>query len=183
MQSFDTRQDMVSSFISKNSIIAEIGIFKGEFSKFLSALEPEKLFLIDLFEGITCSGDQDGNHVIHANMNEVFNSLSGILPGVSILKGDSSVVLDSINEKFDMIYIDGDHSYEGCKKDLTSAFKKIKNGGYIMGHDYEMNMNKAKNIYNFGVKRAVDEFCVQYNQKILAKAMDGCVSYAIKVVF
>jgi hypothetical protein len=27
-----------------------------------------------------------------------------------------------------------------------------------MGHDYEMNMKKAQNVYNFGTKKAVDEY-------------------------
>lgn len=50
-----------------------------------------------------------------------------------------------------------------------------------MGHDYEMNMNKAHNTYDFGVKRAVDEFCMTYNQTILSKALDGCVSYCMNI--
>jgi hypothetical protein len=50
-----------------------------------------------------------------------------------------------------------------------------------MGHDYEMNMKKAKYAYNFGVKKAVDEFCTTYNQTILSKAYDGCVSYCIHI--
>jgi hypothetical protein len=81
-----------------------------------------------------------------------------------------------------MIYIDGDHSYEGCKKDLEIAYKKCKSGGYIMGHDYEMNMKKATREYFFGVKRAVDEFCQVYKQSICAKGLDGCVSYAIRII-
>lgn len=48
-----------------------------------------------------------------------------------------------------------------------------------MGHDYEMNMIKAQNTYTFGVKQAVDEFCIKYNQKITAKGNYGCVSYGI----
>jgi hypothetical protein len=50
-----------------------------------------------------------------------------------------------------------------------------------MGHDYEMNMNKAHNYYNFGVKQAVDGFCRDFGQKIIAKALDGCVSFCIKI--
>jgi hypothetical protein len=50
-----------------------------------------------------------------------------------------------------------------------------------MGHDYEMNMNKAKKAYDFGVRKAVDEFCCEFSQKIYAKGLDGCVSYAIKI--
>ena len=50
-----------------------------------------------------------------------------------------------------------------------------------MGHDYEMNMNKAKRYYEFGVRKAVDEYCIEFNQEIITKAMDGCVSFCIKV--
>jgi hypothetical protein len=50
-----------------------------------------------------------------------------------------------------------------------------------MGHDYEMNMKKAMNNYNFGVKQAVDEFCILHNQTIISKALDGCVSYCIHI--
>jgi hypothetical protein len=39
------------------------------------------------------------------------------------------------------------------------ALHKVKPGGWIMGHDYEMNMQKARNFYTFGVRQAVDEFC------------------------
>jgi hypothetical protein len=80
-----------------------------------------------------------------------------------------------------MIYVDGDHSYQGCKKDLDVAYRKLKSGGLLLGHDYEMNMKKAHQAYPFGVRRAVDEFCVNYNQKIIAKGMDGCVSFAIRI--
>ncbi len=52
-----------------------------------------------------------------------------------------------------------------------------------MGHDYEMNMKKAKQVWEFGVKQAVDEFCAEKGLKISAKGMDGCVSYAIFVDF
>ena len=77
--------------------------------------------------------------------------------------------------------MDGDHSYEGVKKDLEQAILKVKKGGWIMGHDYEMNMIKAQNTHIFGVKQAVDEFCIKYNQKIIAKGNDGCVSYGIQI--
>lgn len=37
---------------------------------------------------------------------------------------------------FDFIYIDGDHSYEGIKRDLELYLPKIKQGGVVAGHDY-----------------------------------------------
>jgi hypothetical protein len=50
-----------------------------------------------------------------------------------------------------------------------------------MGHDYEMNSKKANDQYELGVRPAVDEFCKRHNQQIIAKGMDGYVSFCIKV--
>ena len=182
---YNTRIEMIVSLIEKNMIIGEIGIFKGDFSKFLEKdLEPKQLHLFDLFSEPMCSGDQDGNNMSHTNMDEIYEELqkwsASLNKDIILYKGDSSTKLNTLEDNFfDMLYIDGDHSYEGCKKDLIAAFKKVKNAGYIMGHDYEMNMSKAKTNYSFGVKRAVDEFCQEYNQILCAKGIDGCVSYAI----
>ncbi len=101
---------------------------------------------------------------------------------VVLNKGDSSHELSRFeDDTFDAIYLDGDHSYAGCKKDLDVAIRKIKPGGWIMGHDYQMNMAKARTFYSFGVKKAVDEFCEAFKQEIVALAMDGCVSFAIHI--
>jgi hypothetical protein len=79
-----------------------------------------------------------------------------------------------------MIYIDADHSYEGVMVDLANAAKVIKDGGLIMGHDYDHNPAKNTKEYPFGVRRAVDEFCQMHGQAIEAVGMDGCVSFAIR---
>lgn len=51
---------------------------------------------------------------------------------------------------FDMIFIDGDHSYEGVKNDLYAVIPLLKEGGVLICHDYETREP---------VKRAVDEYC------------------------
>jgi hypothetical protein len=48
-----------------------------------------------------------------------------------------------------------------------------------MGHDYSMNMDKAKTHYEFGVKKAVDEFCTRHSLAIKAIANDGCTSFCV----
>jgi hypothetical protein len=184
---FENRIDMINTLVPKGGSYAEIGIFKGELSKILyTMLEPSKLVLFDIFNGIEYSADQDGNNMITWDLTTTYNDLldySKSNPGIVLMKGDSSSNLNIFSDHtFDMIYIDGDHSYEGCKSDIEVAYKKIKKGGWIMGHDYEMNMNKAKTVYSFGVRKAVDEFCNTYKQTIYAKALDGCVSYAIQIL-
>ena len=104
------------------------------------------------------------------------------MPNVVLKRGFSYDVLPTYPDNtFDMIYIDGDHSYNGCKRDLELCYKKVKSNGWIMGHDYEMNMLKTTNSYDFGVRRAVDEFCLRFGQTIHSKGLDGCVSFAIKL--
>lgn len=39
------------------------------------------------------------------------------------------------NEKFDIIFIDGDHSYEGVKLDYENCLLILNDGGYIVLHD------------------------------------------------
>lgn len=42
------------------------------------------------------------------------------------------------DEQFDYIFIDGDHSYEGVKKDLNNYYSKVKKGGVFSGHDINL---------------------------------------------
>lgn len=142
--------------------------------------------MIDTFTGVCGSGDQDGNNFTNCNLDKEYLNLikySYTHPSMRLLKGKSADVLSVMPDNtLDMIYIDGDHGYEGCKQDLELSFKKVKHNGWIMGHDYEMNMTKARTHYVFGVQKAVDEFCNTHKQSIVAKGLDGCVSYAIQVV-
>jgi len=185
---FENRKEMIleCSKILKNPKILEIGIFKGDFFDYIfNNCNPQILDGVDIFEGITCSGDENGNNVEYYDIGLAYNELTEkykMHNNVKLHKSDSISYLNSIEDNYyDIIYIDGDHSYDGVKNDLELAIKKIRNNGLIMGHDYEMNYNKALNYYNFGVEKAVDEFCINYNQKIIAKALDGCVGFCIKI--
>lgn len=172
---------MVQSLVKPNGVYAEVGVFKGEFTLFLQeTLKPSKLYAIDLFEGVTGSGDQDGNNFSYCSLDETHKMLYS--KDILTLKGDSSTILKTLeDESLDMVYIDADHTYQAVLKDLEAAYPKVKSGGWIMGHDYEMNMSKARTAYDCsGLKKAVDEFCTKYNLSIQHLGMDGCVSYAIK---
>jgi hypothetical protein len=182
---FPTRIDMLS-VVPTHGVYAEIGVFKGEFSDVLcKVLQPRQLVLIDLFSGFTNSGDQDGNNMEIVNIGDVYRRLVAVskkFPALNVMKGDSSTILRSFPDNtFDMIYIDGDHSYEGVKKDLDVAMMKVKPGGWIMGHDFGLNFEKAKHVYEFGVEKAVRELCGNRDQGVTVLGMDGCVSFGIRV--
>lgn len=52
-------------------------------------------------------------------------------------------------ESFDLVFIDGDHSYEAVKADIETAKRVLRPGGVIACHDYN-------NVIE-GVTEAVDE--------------------------
>lgn len=183
---FETRQDMIRALVPADGVIVEVGVFESVFSESLLTLRPRLLYLVDPWveNQKIGSGDVDGNNYKeYNNIGELYTLVKNKFeynPTVKIMRQMSHEFLVSLkDDSIDAIYLDGDHSYQSVKNDLELSLPKVKRFGWIMGHDYEMNMKKAKTAYNFGVKRAVDEFCEKYNLRVLAKGLDGCVSYAI----
>ena len=52
-----------------------------------------------------------------------------------VIRGFSKDVLLDLKDKFDVIHIDGDHTYEGCKWDLYNCLHLLKEGGTIVVDD------------------------------------------------
>jgi hypothetical protein len=71
----------------------------------------------------------------------------------------------------DWMYIDADHSYEGCKRDLNIAKKLVKNNGYILGHDYNHKFQ--------GVMDSVNEFIAENSYYLSCVTRDKNPTYLI----
>ena len=145
-----TFQQLYSNMVNKfpiNSIFVEIGAFKGKSAVYMVELfkafnKPMKFYAIDIFEEITPYGDY---------YTEYLNNIKPVEEYIITLKGDSSSAAKQFKDKsIDFLFIDGDHSYKGVKKNLIAWTPKIKQGGVISGHDY--------NESTCGVRQAVDEF-------------------------
>ena len=52
-------------------------------------------------------------------------------------------------ESVDFIFVDGDHTYDGVKKDCQTYYPFLKKGGFFCGHDYGFLPD---------VKKGVDDF-------------------------
>jgi hypothetical protein len=59
-------------------------------------------------------------------------------PEIRKIMKKSEDAFDDIDFEIDLIHIDGDHSYEGVKRDFELYFEKVKHNGIITLHDVEL---------------------------------------------
>jgi hypothetical protein len=133
--------------IPKEGVFAEVGTLRGEFAlKILEIYKPEELHLFDLS--------------FHHISDETKAILDKNVTGWH--KGYSWETLDKMpNHYFDVIYIDADHSFEAVKKDIASAHRKTKPGGWIIFNDY--TSWAQPNCTPFGVFAAANRFANEHN--------------------
>lgn len=70
-------------------------------------------------------------------------------------------VLDLLPKEVDIIFIDGNHTYEGTKLELNLYYPYVKSGGRILLHDtaIETTGNATTPQPPFPVKTAIEQFC------------------------
>jgi Methyltransferase domain len=145
---YTDRVAMAGALVPSGGIGAEVGIWDGDFSAILlQILAPARLHLIDIS--------------IRERVTARFgNSLHG--PILCLHEGDSAEALRQFpDEHFDWIYIDGDHSYPGVRRDAEVAVRKIKPTGLLLFNDYTMgDHNVSGGFYPYGVIRVVNELCL-----------------------
>jgi predicted O-methyltransferase YrrM len=133
--------------------VAEIGVAQGLFAQEIyNNWKLEHLYLVDIWEMLPfidgCASFDQAWH--DKNYEEVLLYFHG-KKDVTVLKGFSHKMAQEVNdESLGMVYIDGDHSYQGCKADIKFWWPKLAPGGIMAFHDYA---NGA-----YGVNRAVIEF-------------------------
>tara|TARA_B100000579_G_C22768704_1_gene822865 strand:+ start:118 stop:903 length:786 start_codon:yes stop_codon:yes gene_type:complete len=64
---------------------------------------------------------------------------------------EDSMHLDikNLKNKYDLIFIDGGHTYSVIKNDTEKALEMVKNNGYIFWHDYTANKSSTKDVFKF----------------------------------
>ena len=150
VRTFPDRRKLIAA-MPKNAICAEIGVHVGKFSdKILNLANPKKLHLIDcwsLSEDPTPHITMVSERMWEAAYDDVVERYQNE-ERVEINRGMSNEVLPTFpDDYFDWVYVDANHGYLSALEDLQNSYQKVKDRGFILGHD--MNLP--------GVRRAVYE--------------------------
>jgi hypothetical protein len=113
--------------------VVEIGSWKGRSTKVLLENCPGDVYAVDHFEG--CPADITGNLAKSQDVYSQFVNNVGAFENLRVLRMSSEEAANTVDgDKFDMVFIDGDHTFSGVKKDIEMWLPKCKK--LICGHDY-----------------------------------------------
>jgi predicted O-methyltransferase YrrM len=117
------------------AVLVEIGSYLGASASFLAAAAREIgggacLHCIDTWENQGMSeGGRDTWSEFQTNVRP-YGSI--IVPH----RGRSAEIGTSFQQPIDLLFLDGDHSYEGCRADAEVWLSRVRPGGILVMHDY-----------------------------------------------
>ena len=141
---------MINYVLSKDSNLShwiEIGSLIGESSTiFLGFDQIQRLDCVD--KSVDATNICKNKHKCYIDSNRLY-----------VHNTSSEQFAANIIDPVDVVYIDGDHSYQGAMNDIEIYFNKLKIGGFLCGHDY--NSTSWPGVYS-----AVNDFKTKYTSQI-----------------
>lgn len=157
--------------LGSNVIGVELGVWTGFNMAHLleECSNIDKLYGIDPYQPY-----QDWNRYINKEMMDAakqtaLNNIKEFKTRGELLIKTSEEAAESLN-KLDFIFIDGDHSFEMCYKDLNLWYNRIRPGGLFSGHDFSLP----------GVNKALQQFRKERNISGFFKVVPNDVWFWIK---
>lgn len=179
MKIYPGRHEMVSDVIKPGSFGAEIGVHRGEFARHLLSLPAARIYLVDAWQAYSGYASErhfnQGDH--NGHLERVRSRFAGQIESgqARIVRGFSAAIAQAGElPPLDWVFIDANHTYESTLIDLVAWSLRLNPGGVIMGHDYIERPHE-----NFGVIRAVQEFCERFEWEIVALTSEEITSYLI----
>lgn len=124
--------------LPKNPLVLEIGTFRG-WSAITMALARKdiRIITLDNLEGIP----EENFHISSFEIITNFKN-NNVERQITFIKSSSQDF--NINKKLDLIFIDGDHSFNGVKHDFKKFLPFVKEKGIVVFHDYRQEPGVTK---------------------------------------
>lgn len=150
-------------YYSLPKVAAEIGVAEGYFSRNMLEWDLDLLYCVDNWGHIPdVKGDGNQPEIWHSK-NEAA-ALKRVQPWIDqnkcvVLKGLSRHMAKRVPDRvLGLLYLDGNHSFEGVTEDLQIWYDKVVPGGIVAGHDF---LNDA-----YGVQDAVFTFSARIGETV-----------------
>ena len=126
---------------------------------YMTSVASGDIFEIGVRSGISTASflrglEKNGGHLYSADIESGCGKIFAGHPQWTFLQVNSrdvAVVKSKLPASVDVLFIDGDHTYEGVKSDLANYGPLVKDGGKIVMHD-------VASAYDPGVRQAADEY-------------------------
>jgi predicted O-methyltransferase YrrM len=138
---------LLSKLMPPRTTIVEIGCWKGKSTYCLAKGLPKngEIIAIDPFDG---SGDPASHELYEQKRGRIplFDQFMCNMESLNVLdrirpKRGFSYQFVGQFPKIDLLFIDGDHSIEGCDFDFLSYSSFIPSGGLVAFHDFDKSRN------------------------------------------
>lgn len=96
-----------------------------------------------------------------------------LVPKTTFYRGSSPDIAEMYPDVVDVIFIDGDHSYEGCKADIDAWYPKMARKGVMLFHDADETSP--------GVVRAIEEFAGNNKLEVFYSPNQRCSMARIRL--
>lgn len=165
------------------SKVAEIGVFRGIFSKQMLDLKNlGKLYLIDSWKNMPDYDDplSDTDHA--ANLHTTLEYIKGHVAGGRFeihIMSSLEAALEFKDGELDAIFLDANHSYDSVLQDLLAWEPKIRSGGFLMGHDFT-DQHPTAIKHGWGVQKAVSQFCKERGWELTHITSEQFPSFALQ---
>ena len=168
---FESVYNDIIDFIPQDGSFVEVGVWKGKSLSYfivesINKNKNIKIYAVDTWLGSpehqVGSWSHDPAIANNTLYDEFCNNMVQVNNKYNILKMtsvDASKIFD--DNSLDCVFIDACHEYDCVKSDINCWYPKIKQNGYICGHDYT-------DIF-VGVKKAVNEFVIKNNMNLSLK--------------
>lgn len=133
----------------KGATFMEIGSYLGASSCFLAAAARERDGILHCVDTWSNEGMSEGER---DTWDEFCKNTKRFSTFIISHRGISTKIAKMFNKKIDLLFVDGDHSYEMVKADIEAWLPHMKKGGILIMHDYG---------WADGVKKVVQEIIKQ----------------------
>lgn len=159
----DLRARAILSRLGSSPRGVEVGVYRGALSRRLLVRRDLHLMMVDRWGSsdyadktdMLGTHDETEWHNIRENA-DVYTRFAA--DRREIVQADSVAAAGKCDDaSLDFVFIDAEHSYAACMRDILAWHGKVRLGGLLCGHDYA-----HPDFPDWGVKQAVDEFAAAH---------------------